>query len=302
MAWSSPPRPRTSPSSAASCSICCCRTTAAIASSASRPEGAACRSSPTATRSRTRRTRERLASIPPARTRPSSPTTRQPLHPLRTLRLGLRRGPAVQRPGLRRARLRPVDHDLVRALDGRDRLRDVRQLRLRVPDGRAAWTSSAASGPRPAPPRPSTPSAPSAAAAARPAAGQGRPRRAGHVRDRRGARRGQPVRQGPVRVPVHRTPGPADARRSCAATASSCRRPGTRPSTSSRERLRRGQGRARPGRARRLLVGALHQRGELPLPEVHARRDRHAERRPLRAALPRLDGDRSGSSRSAAAR
>ena len=51
--------------------------------------------------------------------------------------------------------------------------------------------------------------------------------------------------------------------------------------------------RARRRRPRRLLVGALHQRGQLPLPEVHARRHRHAQRRPLRAALPRLDGHRS---------
>ena len=36
-----------------------------------------------------------------------------------------------------------------------------------------------------------------------------------------------------------------------------------------------------------LGVGALHQRGELPLPEVHARRARHAQRRPLRPYLTR---------------
>ena len=69
------------------------------------------------------------------------------------------------------------------------------------------------------------------------AAGERRPRRAGHVPGGRGPGRGQPVRQGPLRLPVHRRTPTGSRSRSCAATASSCRPPGTRPSISCAERF-----------------------------------------------------------------
>ena len=52
--------------------------------------------------------------------------------------------------------------------------------------------------------------------------------------------------------------------------------------------------RARRRRRGRALLGPLHQRGELSLPEVHARRHRHQQRGPLRPALPRQHGHRPG--------
>ena len=114
----------------------------------------------------------------------------------------------------------------------------------------------------------------------------------GLVAGRQGTRRRQPLRQGPLRVPVHQPPGPSDTAAGAPATASSCRRPGTRRSTWW-PALRRDPRRGRRRRADGLLVGALHQRGELPLPEVHARGDRHATTSttaPASATPPRSAG------------
>ena len=125
-------------------------------------------------------------------------------------------------------------------------------------------------------------------------AGQGRARRPGDVAGRGRRRRGQPVRQGPLRLRLHPPP-----------------RPPHHPADPPRRRARPGHlGRgARPRRRERLAAikaehgpdavggfwrGALHERGELPLPEVHAYGGRDAQRRPLRPPLPQLHRDRSG--------
>ena len=104
-----------------------------------------------------------------------------------------------------------------------------------------------------------------------------------------GAGEGNLVRQGSLWLPVHLTPGPAHA---AADTARRRARPGDlgRGSRPHRRALCHDQGGARPRRPGRLLVGALHQRRQLRVPEVHARRHRHPERRPLCAALPRQHG------------
>ncbi len=122
----------------------------------------------------------------------------------------------------------------------------------------------------------------------RPAARQGRPRRPGDARRSARARARATCASRAATASSSSTIPTGSPSRSCAATASSCRPRGTRPSTSWRGASPRSRDDARRRRARRLLVGALHQRGELPLPEVHARRRRHAQRRPLRAPLPRL--------------
>ena len=54
------------------------------------------------------------------------------------------------------------------------------------------------------------------------------------------------------------------------------------------------QGGLRARQYRRALLGQVHERGELRLPEIHPGGGRHEQRGPLRQAVPRLDGRRPG--------
>ncbi len=120
------------------------------------------------------------------------------------------------------------------------------------------------------------------------------------ARERDGA-----VREGSLRLRLRppsgssddaaRTPVPARGHAPARRVAATGSKPtGRRRSTWSRRKLVRIKQRVRRRCDRIAVVGQVHERGKLSGAEVRAPGDRHAQRRPLRAAVPCLDRRRPG--------
>ena len=134
---------------------------------------------------------------------------------------------------------------------------------------------------------------------------QGRPDHPRHVQPGGAGQRHGAVRQGAVRVRLRPPPGPADqasgppylldggTKRPASGTGVGVGRgrlghgPGPR-----RREAGGGQARSGAGRGRRPRLGQVYERGELPDAEVCPAGGRHAQRRPLRPPVPRLDRGR----------
>ncbi len=125
------------------------------------------------------------------------------------------------------------------------------------------------------------------------AACKGQRDRARHGQGRPGRKRRAAVRQGPLRIPVRVESRPTqDAsdtkeRRTCAGNVGGG--VGVHGNHAAED-----PGPARSRRDRGPVVGPLHHRRQLSLPEIHARSHRHEQRGPLRASLTRAHGGQFG--------
>ncbi len=227
------------------------------------------------------------------------------LHPVHALRSRLPRGAGQRRHRLRVSRRRFQDRVRPGRSDGRVDVRGVRRMRAGVPDRRAG------AGARRVPGRGRQEGVVAVPVLRRglPAhlSRQGQPHRS-RRRSRRAGQSRTAVREGALRVRLRESSAATHPAADPQAGHAEVRRfrhgSGRSALRVPRGELGRGDGarrrhagansrRARQRRARRLRLREGLQRGGLPFPEAGAHRLRHQQRRPLHAAVPRIERRRA---------